>query len=150
MIDKVVLTVGNRMMGDDGAGALLARLLHESPSEGWGIIHGGSAPENCVHKVRALAPNLVLIVDAADMDLRPGTIRLLSQENLENPFFFSTHTLPLTFLIESLSEFVPTVRFLGIQPEVVSFGYPISEAVKRAVSEVYDGLKRGELNWEVL
>jgi hydrogenase 3 maturation protease len=150
VIENVVLTVGNSLMGDDGAGALLARLLHEAPLERWGIVNGGSVPENCLHQLRALAPNLVLVVDTADMDLPSGTVRLLAQESLENPFMFSTHTLPLTFLIESLKEFIPTVMFLGIQPEVVSFGYPMSEAVKRAVSEVYAGLKRGALDWEVL
>jgi hydrogenase 3 maturation protease len=138
------------MMGDDGAGILLAKLLREAPLEGWDVINGGSAPENNINQVRELAPKVVLLVDAADMDQPPGTIRLLRQESLELPFLFSTHTLPLTFLIESLREFVPMVKFLGIQPEVVSFGYPMSDSVRRAVAKIYDGLKRDDLDWEAL
>lgn len=37
---KVVLTVGNSMMGDDGAGPLLAELMEADPIEGWIVING--------------------------------------------------------------------------------------------------------------
>ena len=51
MAQNVVLTVGNSMMGDDGAGPLLADLLGKQPAPGWVVIDGGSAPENHVHQV---------------------------------------------------------------------------------------------------
>ena len=35
--------------------------------------------------------------------------------------------MPLTFLLEALREFVPQVDLLGIQPELVAFGYPMSK-----------------------
>lgn len=37
---KVVLTVGNSMMGDDGAGPLLADLMEANPIDGWMVING--------------------------------------------------------------------------------------------------------------
>jgi len=150
MKKKLVLTVGNGLMGDDGAGALLAQMLKEAPLEGWEVLNGGSTPENILHKVRDLAPDRVLLVDATDMDLPPGITRLIPEKRLDGPFIFSTHTLPLTFLIEALKEFVPRVELLGIQPELVAFGAPMSNSVRTAVVKVYKRLERGEDIWESL
>ena len=144
---NILLTVGNGMMGDDGAGVLLAQMLHEHPLENWTVIGGGSAPENVVHHLRDVDVSRVLIVDAADMDLPPGSIRLIHADRLEDPFFISTHTLPLTFLIESLREFVPQVDLVGIQPSVVAFGFPIAEDVRLAVEQIYADLKNGVFDW---
>ena len=144
---NVLLTVGNGMMGDDGAGVLLAQMLQERPLVDWSVVNGGSAPENVVHRIREMDAARVLVVDAADMDLEPGSIRRIHAERLEDPFLMTTHTLPLTFLIESLREFVPQVDFLGIQPNIVAFGFPMSEEVRGAVGQVYADLKNDVLNW---
>lgn len=150
MRKKLVITVGNGMMGDDGAAVLLSQMMREALPEGWDVLNGGSAPENLIHRVRELAPERVLLVDAADMDLPPGTIRWIKDANLEDPFLLTTHTLPLTFFLEALREFVPKVDLLGIQPEVVAFGYPMTENVRQAVSQVYAGLASGFEDWKVL
>ena len=150
MKKKLVVTVGNQMMGDDAAGPLLAQALLGSPVEGWDVLDGGSAPENCMHLIREMAPEQILIVDAADMDLKPGEIRLIHDDKLDDPFLMTTHTLPLSYLIQSLQESTPRVDLLGIQPQVVAFGYPVSPEVKQAVRQVYESLKQAEPTWELL
>jgi hydrogenase 3 maturation protease len=147
---KLVLTVGNGMMGDDGAGSLLAQKMKQTPVDEWDILSGGAAPENVLHRVREATPEQVLLVDAADMDLPPGSIRRIPEDKLDDLFMFTTHTLPLTFLIQALREFVPQVELIGIQPEVVAFGYPMSERVREAVSQVYKDLGSGETSWPSL
>ncbi|GIK08479.1 MAG: hydrogenase 3 maturation endopeptidase HyCI [Anaerolineaceae bacterium] len=144
---NVLLAVGNGMMGDDGAGVLLAQMLRDAPLDGWRVTVGGSAPENVVHQIRAMDASRVLVVDAADMDLEPGAVRRIDADKLDDPFLMTTHTLPLTFLIESLCEFVPQVDLLGIQPNIVAFGFPMSEEVRRAVGQVYADLKNGRMDW---
>lgn len=144
---NILLTVGNGMMGDDGAGELLAQKLREQPLEDWTVLSGGSAPENVIHRVRDANVSRVLVVDAADMDLPPGSIRRIDADRLEDPFLMTTHTLPLSFLIESLREFAPQVDLVGIQPSVVAFGFPISEEVRLAVEQVYVDLANGNGNW---
>jgi hydrogenase 3 maturation protease len=145
---KLMFTVGNGMMGDDGAGALLAQMMRQAPLDEWEALNGGAAPENLLHRVREMAPERVVLIDAADMDLPPGTIRCIDTDKMDDPFLLTTHTLPLTFLVEALREFVPQVDLLGIQPEIVAFGYPISESVKNAVQQVYDDLACGESYWK--
>ncbi|PJG83085.1 hydrogenase maturation peptidase HycI [Caviibacterium pharyngocola] len=139
--ENVMLAVGNSMMADDGAGPLLYQLMQENPLENWTALDGGSAPENSAHIVRELKPKRLLIVDAADMALAPGEIRLIDKESIAEMFFMSTHNLPLNFLIEQLEEDVEQVIFLGIQPDIVSFAFPMTEKVKSAVQNVYDFLK---------
>jgi hydrogenase 3 maturation protease len=84
------------------------------------------------------------------MDLMPGEIRLIHDDKLDDPFLMTTHTLPLSYLIQSLRESTPRVDLLGIQPQVVAFGYPVSPEVKQAVRQVYEGLKQAEPAWELL
>jgi hydrogenase 3 maturation protease len=146
---NILLTVGNGMMGDDGAGGLLAQMLQEGPLENWMVLDGGSAPENVIHHIRDLEVSRVLVVDAADMDLLPGSIRRIHADRLEDPFLMTTHTLPLTFLIESLREFVPRVDLVGIQPSIVAFGFPMSDEVRSAVEQIYADLKNGTTDWSL-
>jgi hydrogenase 3 maturation protease len=150
MKKKLILTVGNPMMGDDAAGSLLAQRIKRAPLDAWDVLDGGSAPENVLYSIREMAPEQVLVIDAADMDLVPGEIRLISAEKLEDPFLMTTHTLPLSYLVESLREFVPQVDLMGIQPQVVAFGYPVSDEVKQAVERVYEDLKQSEFQWASL
>jgi hydrogenase 3 maturation protease len=147
---KLVLTVGNGMMGDDAAGPLLANKIKQTPLKNWAALNGGSTPENYLHQIREMAPRQVLVVDSADMDLPPGEIRLISDEKMEDPFLMTTHTLPLSYLIHSIREFVPSVDLVGVQPKVIAFGYPISENVKMAVDQIYDQLKRDSWSWQSL
>ncbi len=147
MKQRLVLTVGNPMMGDDAAGPLLAHMMQRMPLATWDSLDGGAAPENALYLIREMKPREVLVFDAADMDLAPGAIRLIGAEKIEDPFLISTHTLPLSYLMQSLGEFVPKVQCLGIQPRLVAFGYPISPEVRQGVDEVYEALRQDELTW---
>jgi len=139
----VVLTVGNSLMGDDGAGPLLAELLEAEAANGWSVIDGGSAPENVVHAVRAEAPDRVLVVDAADMQLEPGAVRRIHEAEIARRFLITTHAIPLDVLIASLKETVPLVTFVGIQPARVTFFGTMTAAVKAAVEGLHRALVAG-------
>jgi hydrogenase 3 maturation protease len=147
---KLVLTVGNALMGDDAAGPLLAQKMQQAPAPTWEVLDGGSAPENCLYLVRETAPEQVLVIDAADMDLAPGEVRLIGTDRLEDPFLMTTHTLPLSYLVQALREFVPRVDLVGIQPRVVAFGYPMSVEVRQAVERLHAGLQQDETGWDCL
>ncbi|CAO3358087.1 hydrogenase maturation peptidase HycI [Azospirillum palustre] len=140
----VVFTVGNVLRGDDGAGPLLAQLLDEQPAPGWIVVDGEDVPENHTHHIRALAPHRVLIVDAAEMELPPGEVRLIEQDSVAEQFMVTTHAIPLNFLIDSLRETIPEILFLGIQPQDTSFFAPVTTTVRSSVEAVHDRLVRGE------
>jgi hydrogenase 3 maturation protease len=143
-VENLILTVGNRMMGDDGAGPMLAELLAGEPAEGWTVVDGGSAPENVAHQVLALRPKRVVVFDAAEMELEPGTLRFVDDRTIADMFFMTTHNLPLSFLIERLREEVDEVLFLGVQPDVVAFYFPMTAPVFAAVQALHGNLRAGQ------
>lgn len=140
MSRNLVLTVGNAMMGDDGAGPYLADKLQASPLPGWQHIDGGIAPENVVHKVRELQPQLVLLVDAAEIGEKAGSLQLIPPEAIAEMFIFSTHNMPLNFLIDELKTFVPEVLFVGVQPAIVAFSFPMTEMMSSAMDYLHQHL----------
>jgi hydrogenase 3 maturation protease len=143
MSKQVIFTVGNSLMGDDGAGPLLAELLETEPAPDWVVIDGGSAPENMVHAVRAEWPERVLLLDAAQMQLEPGAVRRINEADIARQFLFNTHVIPLDMLIASLRETVPRVTFVGIQPAQVAFFGEMTPEVRNAVVHVHRSLVDG-------
>ncbi|MBF9001436.1 MULTISPECIES: hydrogenase maturation peptidase HycI [Vibrio] len=144
MSQQILLTVGNYMMGDDAAGPLLAKMCKENPLDEWEVLDGGTMPEDVLHLIRKAQPHRIVIVDAADFGEEVGEIRVIEQETSADMFLVSTHSLPLNFLINELKTFVPEVTFLGIQPEMVGFSYPMNPLVKQAVEQIYHALP----SWE--
>ncbi|MGJ0481636.1 hydrogenase maturation peptidase HycI [Pantoea agglomerans] len=132
-----LLCVGNSMMGDDGAGPRLAEHCAEHPMTGWTVVDGGAAPENDIGYLRELRPDHLVIVDATDMGLAPGEMRIIDESDIADMFMMTTHNLPLTFLIQQLREDIPRITFVGIQPDVVAFYFPMSAAVEQAIIRLH-------------
>ncbi|AKA37041.1 hydrogenase maturation peptidase HycI [Yersinia ruckeri] len=135
-----LLCVGNSMMGDDGAGPRLAELCAEQPLAGWTVVDGGAAPENDIGFLRELQPQHLVIVDATDMGLAPGEMRIIDEKDIGEMFMMTTHNLPLTYLMQQLREDIPQITFVGIQPDVVAFYYPMSAVVEQAVCCIHQRL----------
>lgn len=135
---NVLLGVGNDMHGDDGVGVYVARRFQ---CEGWVAMDCGIAPENYIGKVMASTPELVVIVDAADMDLEAGAIRIIPRERM-GAASFSTHSLPLSVLIShiEMATHVP-VYLIGVQPGRMSG--EMSPEVKEAAENIIVTLKQG-------
>jgi hypothetical protein len=75
-----IVGIGNELNGDDGAGVWVLRNLKDvigrvadSPVL---IIDAGTAPENVTGALRKFAPELILLIDAAQLNEPPGTARL--------------------------------------------------------------------------
>jgi hydrogenase 3 maturation protease len=140
-----ILGVGNQFRSDDGAGMLIAQALANrewaQASDHFLIIEAGHAPENRTGELRKFAPDLVLIVDAAEMGEMPGCIRWIPEESIDG-MSASTHSLPLSMLARYLTlELNCTVTLLGIQPGSNEVGERVSPEVLQAVREVVEELK---------
>lgn len=142
-MNQVVLCVGNSLMGDDGAGPLLAALCRDMPPSDWTVIDGGAMPEDASWRIRELQPQRLVIVDATDMALPPGTVRRVDAAAIAQMFIMTTHSMPLTVLMDQLQEDVAEIIFLGIQPDIVGFYYPMTDAVKQAVELLHRQLCTG-------
>lgn len=136
-----VVGVGQELRGDDGAGVTVARqLLEAAPKPGFLVVDAGPAPENCTGLLRRFAPDIVVVVDAAALHLPPGSIQLLTGDDIVG-LSASTHSLPLHLLTRYLmAELGCRLILLGIQPEDTTIGAPLSPLVEKAVKEVVAGV----------
>jgi hydrogenase 3 maturation protease len=100
----------------------------------------GLAPENTTGPIRRFAPDLVLLVDAAQMDAAPGTVRWLDWQDTSG-VSASTHTLPPRLLAAYLiAELGCEVRLLGIQPGGSAIGDDVTSPVEAAVRDIVEHL----------
>ena len=132
-----LIGVGNEMRGDDAVGVFLAREMqvYASCNPGFLSIECGLVPENCTGILRRFAPNLVIMIDAAQMDEAPGRIRWLDWQTTGGGIL--THTLPLWTCAGFLAvELNCEVALIGIQPQNTSFGASLSPEVQEAIDEV--------------
>jgi len=135
-----LMGVGSDLRGDDSAGLILIRALLQClpPTEASNIlmIEGGPAPENFTGKIRTFQPNLVLIIDAANINESPGTIQWIPLSSIDG-MSASSHSLPLSVLAHFLTlELGCEVVILGIQPEQNGIGGELSPLVRAAVDDI--------------
>lgn len=140
---KVLFTVGSVLRGDDAAGPMLARICEESPVEGWEVIDGGQTPEDDLVLIRRARPGRLVLVDAADMGLEPGSVRAIGPDEVATQALITTHSLPIGFLLGQLEEHCEELLFLGIQPKDTSFFMSLTPEVMNAVRFIYDWLVAG-------
>lgn len=104
------------------------------------LIEAAHAPENCTGQVRCFAPDLVLLVDAAQMEEPPGTIRWLDWRCCDG-LSASTHTMPLSLLGEYFTAVLHCeVALIGIQPASLELGEMLSPEATAAAGQVVETL----------
>ncbi len=138
-----ILGIGNPLRSDDAAGVLAARRLADSglirAMDSVLVIEAAHAPENATAELRRFGPQVVLLIDAAEMGEAPGTVRWVAMEEIDG-MSASTHTLPLSMLAKYLIlELGCEVKILGIQPQSTEIGEWVSQDVLQAVDEIVDG-----------
>jgi hydrogenase maturation protease HycI len=134
--------IGQELRGDDVAGLLVVRAAGRSlpARDDLLIIEAASAPESFTGPLRRFAPDVVLLIDAADLGGPPGTVTWIDPGAVGG-IGASTHTLPLHVFASYLETTIGcAVGIIGIQPASLAFDVPVSTAVHAAVSAVVDGL----------
>lgn len=131
----VIIGIGNVLKGDDGAGPLVCQQLKDKKI-GAEIIDADTVPENYIQRIIKKAPRNLLVVDAIDFGAKPGTIKIFEPEQLSS-HVISTHSLSPRLFVEMISQDVSVdVFFIGIQPEQMQLGQPVSPKVNIAIQEL--------------
>jgi len=151
MSNTIVLGIGNRLGGDDAAGTCVIDMLikrrHGAKSlatDDLIAIDAGSAPEGYTSIIRQHRPDLLILIDAADMGLSPGALRIIKQEQIRI-LSFSTHHIPLSIFISYIKEFCGSILLVGIQPEQTETGGLISEVVRQSVNTLTEVILGGRI-----
>jgi len=151
MSGTIVLGIGNRLGGDDAAGTYLVDILNQGqhktkallPTEMMAI-DAGTAPESYTSVIRQHRPDLLILVDAADMGLPPGALRTIAPEKI-SVLSFSTHHMPLSMFIAYVKEFCGKVLLIGLQPEQTGLSSSMSKVVRKSVKKLADSILEGRI-----
>jgi len=111
-MDYLIMCIGNRDGGDDAVGPYIADKLQES---NFTVLDCGTVPENFTSVVKQHSPKNLIIIDAVEMYLSPGEIRVVPKEKI-GVMTISTHGIPISVLIEYLKQYIENIIFIGIQP----------------------------------
>ena len=151
MNGTIVLGVGSRLGGDDAAGAYAVEKINRrlkkaktSPSPPITAIDAATAPESYTSVIRRERPALLVLVDAADMNLPPGSLRIISPERIVAASF-STHQMPLSAFMSYVKEFCGEVLLIGIQPGQTEAGKEISTTVRQSVKKLAEAILEGRI-----
>ena len=156
---EIILGMGNILKGDDGVGIYIAERLNKclqhiknEPEQANSVgveeamvIDCGTGPENYTSIIRKHNPDRLILVDAADMGLSPGSYRIIPPEKIA-VMHFSTHDIPLSILISYASEFCGDIVLIGIQADKLKLGATLSRTVRRSGDQVANLIMEKRLN----
>jgi hydrogenase 3 maturation protease len=149
MSGKIVFGIGNRLGGDDAAGTCVVDILNQRQNKTRALldteivaIDVGTAPESYTSVIRRHQPDLLILIDAADMGLTPGVLRAITPEKI-SILSFSTHNMPLSMFISYVEEFCGEILLIGVQPEQTEMGNGLSKAVRKSVKKLAETILEG-------
>lgn len=133
----VIMTIGNVLLSDDGVGPMIYKeLAYSLRSESVLLINAELNPENYLKKIIEFVPSHIIIIDAIESNLKPGTVLFFKKDEIEDELFLhsSTHMISILHLNEYLIERLPKVKILnlGIQVKNTDFGFQLID------SDVYE------------
>ena len=127
---KLFAGIGNLLRMDDGVGVYISTRIKPAPDIL--VLTVEVSIENYIGKINSLKPDILILIDAVDMNAIPGTFKLLSVNQIHD-ITFNTHNISLKRLAEF---FKMQVFILGIQPEKIDIGENISYLVKEGADKI--------------
>ena len=113
-----IVGIGDELSPVDRLGILAAREIEPLHLPGVRVFLAGTVPESITAPLRRFQPDHVLLLDAADMGARPGTIACIGSGSIVASSL-STHALPLSMMREFIEQDSNAqVTLIGIQPDM--------------------------------
>jgi hydrogenase 3 maturation protease len=138
----VVIGMGNELRADDAVGLHVVRLLKPFTHEKLKVFEGHMSPEAYIGPACASHPTHVLIVDAAELDKKPGAWQVLSKNNVDQGLF-TTHTIPaVEIAVEIQRRCCAAVVFIGIQPKSRDISLGLSRECQKAAEEISEIIRK--------
>ena len=138
-MEYLVMCIGNRDGGDDAVGPYVADRLKND----FIVLDCETTPENYTSVVKKHNPKNLIIVDATEMNLNPGEVRIVPKERI-GVMTISTHCIPVSVLIGYLEQYVENIVFIGIQPKTMSG--EMTDVVKNSANSLVEILKKNQLD----
>jgi len=138
-----VVGIGNPLRGDDAIGCHIAGRLADAcrrgtltRARGLTVLDVEEVPENYLGTVAATQPDVVLLVDAADLGASPGASALVEGNALTDAGSL-THRTSIAITAAVLRQMTGAeVLLLAVQPASLEWGTPLSPSVASAADSV--------------
>jgi hydrogenase 3 maturation protease len=130
--------IGNIIRGDDGLGPKFIELM-KARSAGAGLFDCGTAPENYIFPILSTSCDTVVLIDAADMGIAPGGIRIFSLDEISTVSFSTHNPSPRLFtdLLKTGKDDL-NIFVISIQPKTTALGAPLSKEVLQGLDTLAD------------
>ena len=145
----VIMLVGNVLLSDDGIGPLVYQELKNSGFKHPSVllINAELNPENYFKTILEFKPSHVIIIDAIEANLEPGTLIFFQNDEIEDKLFSqpSTHMISLlninNYLLEKNLNLL--ILNIGIQIKSTDFGVNVIDSnVKEIAMNLSEYLTR--------
>jgi len=140
-MDYLIMCIGNRNGGDDAIGPYVADKLEKY--DDLIVLDCETVPENYTSIVKKNKPKNLIIIDAVDMNLNPGEIRIVPKEKI-GVMHISTHGIPLSILIGYLKPYTEDINLIGIQPKTMSG--ELTNSVRKSGEELIEIIKNKKID----
>ncbi|MCK5242341.1 hydrogenase 3 maturation endopeptidase HyCI [bacterium] len=128
-----LMGIGNKLRADDGVGVFIAENFTDP---NWFVCNCTTVPENYTSVVKKYNPEILVMVDAAQMNLSPGAFRRIASEQIQD-VGLGTHAMSLSVTMNYLKPVVKKeIVFIGIQPKEVEDRQGLSEEMLVAAQKV--------------
>ena len=140
-----VIAVGNDLYGDDGVGnAVLHELEKMSEMKEVELIDGATDALGLIDHFSET--DHVIIVDAAQMGEKPGTVKVFSKDEVKLEIkmdHLSVHGISLaeTFDIAKMVDSLPEkITIIGIEPKNIGISQALSDVVSQSIPEIVSNI----------
>jgi hydrogenase 3 maturation protease len=135
----LIIGIGNRLRGDDGAGPLLIDVLKGEVEAT--LLDVGEEPLNYLGVVDSAAADTIVVFDAVEMGKPTGSIAKLNLEDLSESTTLSTHSIPVRHVLKMVEMRTDANLVLfGVQAGTLRLGNEMSPEVESAVKRFADTL----------
>lgn len=115
----LLVCIGNREGGDDAVGPFIADELNKLQLTDMEVLDVGTVLENYTSVIKRKKPEKLYLIDAVDMNLSSGEIRIVPKEKI-GLMHVSTHGIPLPIFVNYLSQYIAEITIIGIQPQTMN------------------------------
>jgi len=139
----VVAGIGNPLRKDDFVGVEIVRNLQSKVSPSVYLIECETVPESFIEPITEFKPTHILIIDAALLNLKPSSSKLVEPDQMMKQPAISTHALPLRIFCEYVARATNAkIALLLIQPGDTSFGEGLTREVRNTADRMARLLSR--------
>jgi hydrogenase 3 maturation protease len=141
---KVVIAgIGNPLRKDDFVGVEIVRNLQNKVSQSVYLIECETVPESFIEQITEFKPTHILIIDAALLNLKSGSSKLVEPGQMAEQTPISTHALPLRIFCEYLAKTTGAkIALLLIQPKDADFGEGLTTELKKTALKLTNLLSK--------